>query len=145
MPKFIIRLPNGGETAFSTENEDIFIGRIQSINDICIGDPSVSRQHAHVKKREEGYTIYDLKSLSGVILNGKRVAKAVLKHGDRLQLGDVTVEVRLEDYSSEEVLRSIEQSERTEAEVEFAPREESTHPGLTIPIFKNKPSKKKKK
>jgi phosphoserine phosphatase RsbU/P len=147
VPKFIIKLPTGGETSFLAEDEDIFVGRIESINDICINDPSVSRQHAHIKKREEGYTIYDLKSLNGVILNGKKVSKALLRHGDQIVLGDVTVEVRLVDYTSEEVLRSIEQSENTEAEIETpteAPRrEEVTQPGVTMPVFKKSPKKKR--
>lgn len=112
----MIRLPGGGETSFLTEDEDIFLGRVQSINDICINDPSVSRQHAHIKKREEGYAIYDLKSLNGVILNGKRVSRALLRHGDEIRLGEVVIRVDMKDHTPEEVLRVIEESEKTHAE-----------------------------
>jgi pSer/pThr/pTyr-binding forkhead associated (FHA) protein len=143
VPKFIIHLPNGGETSFFTEGEDIFLGRVESINDICISDPSVSRQHAHIKKREEGYTVYDLKSLNGVVLNGKRVSKALLKHGDELQLGDVRLEVRLQDYTQEEMLRSIEASEKTAGEIDQRRRDEVTRPGMTQPRYKRTSKKKK--
>ena len=141
MPKFIIRFPGGGETSFLAEDDDIFVGRIPSINDICINDPSVSRQHAHVKKREEGYAIYDLKSLNGLVVNGKKVSKALLSDGDEIALGDVVMKVRLKDYSEEEVLQSIEQSDQTEAEFDERVRKEATRPGLTQPRLKN-PKKK---
>lgn len=142
MPKFIIRFPSGGETSFSTEEGDIFIGRIPSINDICLNDPSVSRQHAHIKKREEGYTIYDLKSLNGIYVNDKKVRKGLLRDGDEIQLGDIAITVRLQLESPEAMLQSIEQSEATEAEIEENARVEATHPGLTQVRVK-KPKKKK--
>ena len=113
MLKFIVRLPGGKETAFFSQENDVFIGRVSSINDICVNDRSVSRQHAHVKRREEGYTIYDLRSLNGVILNGTRVSRALLKDGDEIRLGEVTIEVRMTSPSQEEELQAIEQSERT--------------------------------
>lgn len=116
MLKFIIRAGDKGETSFFIEDADIFIGRIQSINDICINDPSVSRQHAHVKRKDDNYTIYDLKSLNGVILNGKRVSRARLKHGDKIKLGNVIIEVQLRDYTADEAIEAIEESEITIAE-----------------------------
>lgn len=127
----MIRLPGGGETSFLTEDEDIFVGRVQSINDICINDPSVSRQHAHIKKREEGYTIYDLKSFNGVILNGKRVSRALLRHGDEIRLGSVVIKIDMKDHTPEEILRVIEESEKTHAERRDPGCEEITRPVST--------------
>ena len=113
MLKFIVRLPGGKDTAFYAQEDDVFIGRVSSINDICIDDRSISRQHAHVKKREEGYTIYDLRSLNGVLLNGTRVSRAVLKDGDEIQLGSVIIKVHTNRPTEDEQLRAIEQSEQT--------------------------------
>jgi pSer/pThr/pTyr-binding forkhead associated (FHA) protein len=143
VPKFIIRFPSGGETSFQAEENDIFIGRIPSINDICINDPSVSRQHAHIKRREEGYAIYDLKSLNGVLLNGRKVTKAVLRDGDEIRLGDVRVEVRIKERTEEEVLESIEQSESTQAEYAERQRSEPTRPGVTYEQVKKTLKKKR--
>jgi pSer/pThr/pTyr-binding forkhead associated (FHA) protein len=141
MPKFIIRFPSGGETSFLAEDDDIFVGRIPSINDICINDPTVSRQHAHIKRREEGYTVYDLKSLNGLFVNGKKVSKSLLKDGDEIQLGDIRVEVSFRSDSQEEVLRSIEQSENTHAEYKDDPAADPPPKEVTQPRLK-KPGKK---
>lgn len=113
MPKFLIKLPNGVENSFFTQDTDIFIGRIPSINDVCIDEPSISRQHAHIKKKEEGYTIYDLKSLNGLSLNGKRISRAVLHHGDILKLGEVIIEVGLKENQSGESLNQLEDYDET--------------------------------
>ena len=113
MPKFLIKLPNGLENSFFSQDTDIFIGRIPAINDVCINDPSISRQHAHIKKKEDGYTVFDLKSLNGVHLNGKRVSRAVLHHGDILKLGEVTIEVGLKEPQTGESINQVEDFEET--------------------------------
>lgn len=115
MPKFIIKLPNGLETSFLTQEEDIFIGRIPSINDVCVNHPSISRQHAHIKKREDGYTIYDLNSLNGLYVNDKRVAKALLVHQDVIRLGEVAIEIGLQDNTPDTSAKDIDQYEDTRA------------------------------
>ena len=116
LPKFIVKIAREKEASFVVDREDIFIGRVSSINDICLNDPSVSRQHAHIKKREEGYTVYDLKSLNGVILNGARVSRALLKDGDEIRLGEVVIQIQLRQETQEEELSDIEQSEQTHAQ-----------------------------
>ena len=137
MPKFIVKLPGGGETAFAAESRDIFIGRVQGINDICINDPSISRQHAHIKKREEGYTVYDLRSLNGITLNGKKISRALLKDGDELKLGSVQIAFKLTEESTNEKLIEIEQSEKTEGEIRDDPENhEMTSPAITGPKMK---------
>jgi pSer/pThr/pTyr-binding forkhead associated (FHA) protein len=126
MPRFVVKMPTGEETSFAVEENDIFIGRVPTINDICLNDASVSRQHAHVKRREEGFTIYDLKSLNGVILNGARVARALLKDGDRIRIGNVTVLFEAHEITSDEELKAIEDSEKTEAAAAVSSLEEVT-------------------
>jgi len=128
MLRFIVKVGEQGETSFFAQDQDIFIGRVQSINDVCINDPSISRQHAHVKFKDGQYTIYDLKSMNGVILNGKRVSRAKLKHGDQIKLGIVIIEVQLRDYTADEAMESIEQSEVTIAEVDSDLDDEVTLP-----------------
>ncbi|HLG19954.1 MAG TPA: FHA domain-containing protein [Bdellovibrionota bacterium] len=143
MPKFTVKLAGNRQASFIVEGSDIFVGRVPAINDICIEDPSVSRQHAHIKKREEGYTIYDLKSLNGVILNGARVSRAVLKDGDEIRLGDATMTVQLRQESEEEELNAIEQSEATKSHVRIV-QDEVTKKTVAPRIGRKKRSKKSK-
>ncbi|MFH1017256.1 MAG: FHA domain-containing protein [Pseudomonadota bacterium] len=124
MPQFVVKMEGRKEMSFLLDEDDIFIGRVPAINDICIGDPSVSRQHAHVKRREEGFTIYDLKSLNGVFLNGEKVSRAVLKDGDLLRLGDVEVQVRFRGASEEEMIATIQRTEITAGEALAEVKEE---------------------
>ena len=138
-----MKLAGNRQASFIVEGSDIFVGRVPAINDICIEDPSVSRQHAHIKKREEGYTIYDLKSLNGVILNGARVSRAVLKDGDEIRLGDATMTVQLRQESEEEELNAIEQSEATKSHVRIV-QDEVTKKTVAPRIGRKKRSKKSK-
>lgn len=64
------------------------IGRA-SENDIMLADPSVSRIHAQIRESHGHFTISDLDSGSGTIINGKRLrAPLVLQSGDEIILGD---------------------------------------------------------
>jgi hypothetical protein len=56
--------------------------------DIRLGDPNVSRRHAEVRQQGTAYWIVDLDSTNGVDVNGSRVEKAKLEHGDVLTLGE---------------------------------------------------------
>ncbi len=134
MPKFIVHLRNDSSTSFWLDEEDIFIGRVPTINDICINDESVSRQHAHVKKREEGWTLYDLKSLNGVWVNGESISRKVLKDQDQIQLGDVKIIFELHEMTPEEELDVIEKTEQTKAQA---------RPGIEKEITKRVKLKKK--
>lgn len=123
MPKYVVKLQNGTQSTFYSQDEDIFIGRIPAINDLCINDPSVSRQHAQIRRKEGQYTIYDLKSLNGLSVNGKKVTRETLKHQDKVMLGDVEIVVYLKDDIEKENLKDIEQYEptKTQASLKIKP------------------------
>ena len=131
--------------SFHVEGKDIFIGRVASINDVCLADSSVSRRHAHIKLREEGYVVYDLKSLNGVVLNEARVSRAVLKDGDIIQLGEVFLEVSLKGETIEEELEEIEASEQTSAGGRDPELDRKTIRSVIAPIKKKKAEKTKPK
>ena len=59
--------------------------------DIVLDDASVSRRHALVTRRGEETVILDDRSLNGVHVNGVRVSEHVLKDGDTLAVGHVTL------------------------------------------------------
>jgi pSer/pThr/pTyr-binding forkhead associated (FHA) protein len=55
---------------------------------IRIGEPLVSRRHARVEKRGEGWVVVDLGSTNYTRVNGQRVRRECpLEHGDELQFG----------------------------------------------------------
>jgi len=65
--------------------------------DVRLADPSVSRRHAELRYGAAGWSIEDLASLNGVLVNGRRIWRAAVESGDRLALGDVAVTFRSRD------------------------------------------------
>ncbi len=67
------------------------IGRHES-NAVALDDPAVSRFHAHVERRGDTYLLRDLNSSAGTYLTGRgRVEEAVLRHDDRIRVGDTEI------------------------------------------------------
>jgi len=65
------------------------IGRGQH-NDFVLRNDSVSGNHCVLNRSREGeWTITDLNSGNGVILNGERIQQAGLRHGDTIELGEL--------------------------------------------------------
>ena len=70
------------------------IGRSREC-DIVLGDSNVSRKHAEIRPRGDGWTITDLGSTNGVRVNGRAISSATpLSPGDDIAVG--TVDVRFE-------------------------------------------------
>lgn len=67
------------------------IGR-RNDNDIVVGDLSVSASHAWVINQQGHYVIMNTLSTNGTFVNDKRVHEAILKHGDRIRLGQAEFE-----------------------------------------------------
>lgn len=55
--------------------------------DIVLTDPNVSRQHAEIRRQDDGFLLLDLGSTNGTRVNRRDVKQAVLQHGDRIELG----------------------------------------------------------
>lgn len=61
--------------------------------DVPLADESVSRHHARVSRKEDGYYVEDLGSRNGTQVNGRRIAGPVLLgHHDRIQIRGITLE-----------------------------------------------------
>jgi pSer/pThr/pTyr-binding forkhead associated (FHA) protein len=59
--------------------------------DFSLTDPSVSKRHIAVRVEGGVYTLVDLESLNGTILNERRLGKGArerLKHLDEIRIGD---------------------------------------------------------
>jgi serine phosphatase RsbU (regulator of sigma subunit)/pSer/pThr/pTyr-binding forkhead associated (FHA) protein len=72
------------------------LGR-QADSSVCLPARAVSRQHAHIHRRDDGFFIEDLNSANGTLLNGQRLsANAVtpLTERDVLQVGPYVLALR---------------------------------------------------
>ncbi|MBP3704751.1 MAG: FHA domain-containing protein, partial [Clostridia bacterium] len=78
-------------TAFPVLYWENSIGRSRSC-DIQIPDESVSRDHAVLMRREEGWFICDTDSHLGTRVRGKEITEPTLVHiGDKIQIGPTTL------------------------------------------------------
>ncbi len=67
------------------------IGRDSRYNQISLDDATMSRQHARVRLEKEGFVIYDLASANGVVVNGQKEQRRLLKNGDRITIGQTVL------------------------------------------------------
>ncbi|MFV0526699.1 MAG: FHA domain-containing protein [Acidimicrobiales bacterium] len=68
------------------DTELVSIGRHPE-SDIFLDDVTVSRRHAELRRRPDGYEVSDAGSLNGTYVNQSRVERQLLADGDELQIG----------------------------------------------------------
>ncbi len=109
-----LSLPGGGSIPL-THWENI-LGRGRNA-DVRLNYPSVSRQHAALcRSGDEQWTLYDLDSKGGVLLNGERVeGSAPVRLGDRIELGGVPLLFLPQTVSEREELEEKRRAERPAA------------------------------
>jgi pSer/pThr/pTyr-binding forkhead associated (FHA) protein len=88
--KLVLTLSGGQEQEFALAKSNVALGRAV-VNDVVLSDAQVSRHHARVEKRAEGYTLVDLGSANGTLVNGVRVSSRTLAPGDVIRVGDSTL------------------------------------------------------
>jgi hypothetical protein len=72
------------------------IGRSRDC-DVVLADANVSRRHAEIRPSPAGWTIADLGSTNGVLVNGHRVSGSeLLRPGDRIALGTADIGFEVE-------------------------------------------------
>jgi pSer/pThr/pTyr-binding forkhead associated (FHA) protein len=64
------------------------IGRATS-NDLILTQMQVSRKHAEIHYRQDGFEIYDIGSTGGTYVNGKKMERGKLSKGDVIEIADV--------------------------------------------------------
>jgi hypothetical protein len=86
MPMLTWERRDGQRMVFHLQSMETAIGRDLG-NAIRLDSGYVSKRHAVVRLGQQGYTITDLNSSNGTLVNGQRVGLAMLKDGDRIELG----------------------------------------------------------
>ena len=95
----VIQGPDKG-ACYSLMGDSLYIGRDGC--QISLNDGNVSKKHAEIFWNEAGYTVKDLGSSNGILVNGEKVPSAVLKAGDLLMIGLTVMEV----YSAGQTTRN---------------------------------------
>lgn len=77
------------------KRDETTIGR--GFTDISIIDPKMSKKHAMIYYSEEdhSFVIEDLKSTNGTFVNGKKIARASMKEGDIILIGNTYFSFKL--------------------------------------------------
>ncbi|MFW2330898.1 MAG: FHA domain-containing protein [Nitrospinota bacterium] len=82
----LLRKNNQITASFSLSDEKIHIGRHADC-EVQLKSPLVSRRHATIHLDKEKAIVEDLGSNNGVFVDGKRIKKATLVHGDSFRIG----------------------------------------------------------
>ena len=88
--KLIITAPSGVERELEITHGQFTLGRGAN-SDIILQDDWVSRAHARLDVSAGAYTLTDLGSANGIIVNGVPVTETALKPGDVVMIGTTTV------------------------------------------------------
>jgi diguanylate cyclase (GGDEF)-like protein len=83
----------GGESLgqmFRIELSETIIGRAADAT-IHLHDEGVSRRHARIVQKDGELCIEDLDSANGTLLNNDPIRSAVLRDGDKIQMGSTTI------------------------------------------------------
>lgn len=94
-------------------DETVVLGRDERVH-LRLNDPTVSKRHAQVTADSHGtITVKDLGSTNGTSVNSRPVSRAVLRPGDLLEVGAVSI--RLDLLSLDEIGHLTRVVERLEA------------------------------
>jgi len=74
----------------SLDRSVLHLGRSPSA-DIVVDHSTVSRRHAVLSSQDGRTVLLDDRSRNGMLVNGERVGRAVLRHGDVIHLGEVAM------------------------------------------------------
>jgi two-component system cell cycle response regulator len=75
---------------FRLEQPETVLGRSSEAT-FRLPDDGVSRLHAKITQAADEVWVEDLKSVNGTLINGQRIARALLKDGDKIQMGSTTI------------------------------------------------------
>jgi pSer/pThr/pTyr-binding forkhead associated (FHA) protein len=81
-------LSRGGSVLYQCfiEKERIGVGR-DAHNHVVVDDPSVGAEHAAIVPVGNDHVLEDLRTSGGTLVNGTRVDRHILQHGDVIELG----------------------------------------------------------
>ncbi len=103
MPEIAIQTADGAKERFPLVKSRVTIGRSRE-SDIFLPDQWLSRHHAEILQRSDGFYVLDLQSKNGTLLNGQPVKdERRLREGDVITLGEHSLTFSTEEGEDEAV------------------------------------------
>lgn len=101
--------PNAGRKIEVRPGETALVGRASFADLPVTNDTDMAGRHFTLECEETRCSLFDLGSRQGTMLNGGRVARAVLRDGDRIVAGQTTFAVLVEGMAApvEEPMKSV--------------------------------------
>ncbi len=90
-----LRLIPGSGPAIEVTKDEALVGRDPGC-DVVVADGSVSRRHAKIQRRGDGFTVVDQGSANGTFIDSQRVAEVTLRNGQELRFGAISFAVEIE-------------------------------------------------
>jgi phosphoserine phosphatase RsbU/P len=111
--ELVIRDLDGQSTTISLDRDRITLGR-SSANELSYPDDiGLSRQHLAIAGREGKWTVEDLGSKNGTLLNGVRIEKVMpFLPGDRVSAGHLTIEFAGPGQAHQNTVMFVENKEQ---------------------------------
>lgn len=88
-PRLVWTRTDGQHVEFALDGEVLVVGR-EDDADIRIDEPLVSRAHARLERRGDGWVVQDLGSTNLTRVNGEPVGEQPLSDGDEVRFGRAT-------------------------------------------------------
>ena len=89
MPSAFLKVISGARQGLNvplTEGEPLLIGRKRG--DLLLDDPLASSTHAQIVPKDDGWSIQDLGSTNGTLVDGRLVREATLRPGAEIVIGN---------------------------------------------------------
>src|SRR5262249_13487572 len=100
-PELAIQPADGAKERFPLVKSRVTIGRSRE-SDIFLPDQWLSRHHAEIRQRTDGYYVLDLQSKNGTLLNGQPVREERrLREGDVITLGEHSLTFCVDELEDE--------------------------------------------
>lgn len=106
MVKLVLKFKNIALEEFPMTQSAVTIGRAMD-NDIIIDNTLVSRHHLKIAQEGTDYTVEDLGSGNGTLLNGQPIVKETLRDQDEIVVGKHTVVFIHTETSSREQQQQV--------------------------------------
>jgi len=74
----------------------VYIGR-KDTNDLVLNDDVASRVHAYISYERHRHVLNDAESLNGTFVNKKKITRHILKHGDKILIGNTNLVYKILD------------------------------------------------
>ncbi len=133
MNRLIVMLNGRIEASYDLVRNDVSIGRKPG-NEIRLNDSAVSGRHARIVQAERVYLV-DEGSTNGTLLNGERVYRKVLAHGDVVQIGRFELKFEANVASGANDSQTMRRLRRYHAKPEGVLKVlEGEEPGSVVPL-----------